>query len=81
MGLRTPDFCGDLECDDAEYRDVSWFRSEDRHDFHISDDKDVCLKTEVCKICGGDRFLVGSGGYKTAIKCANCGWESVVHEG
>jgi len=34
-----------------------------------------------CKKCGGDKFMVGCGGYFTAIKCPNCEYEMCIHDG
>ncbi len=39
--------------------------------------------TCLCVKCGGDKFLVGNSPDcpLTIIKCPECGWERVVHEG
>lgn len=34
-----------------------------------------------CAICGSDKFNLGTGDYCTAIKCPNCEYEMVIHEG
>ncbi len=40
-------------------------------------------ETYVCQVCGTSRFLVGCNGHAclTILKCPNCGWERVIHEG
>lgn len=35
----------------------------------------------VCLKCGGDRFHVGHGPHLTVLKCPDCGWTQVVHDG
>lgn len=37
-------------------------------------------QTIICP-CGCDQFIVGKGSYFTAIRCKECGFEYVVHEG
>ncbi len=39
--------------------------------------------TAYCLKCGNDKFLVGSNfdALLTIIKCPECGWERVIHEG
>ncbi len=40
------------------------------------------LKTCVCCKCKTDKFEVGQNkNYQTVIKCPNCGWEEVIHDG
>lgn len=39
------------------------------------------LITLTCATCGGKEFNVGKGSYRTGIKCVECGWEQVVHDG
>ena len=62
-------------------------RCETRGDFPWSDSNIYGLrkieetKTRVCIGCGGDRFLVGSGSYRTTIKCPACGYEECIHDG
>ncbi len=56
--------------------------SKDRGDFHIGQSyEDKACDTIVCKVCGGDRFIVGSGSYYTALKCPNCEYEVCFHVG
>ncbi len=40
-------------------------------------------KTAYCLMCGNDKFLVGSNNdaLLTILKCPECGWERVIHEG
>ena len=38
-------------------------------------------ETFVCRNCGSDKFIVGHGGYFTAIKCDKCNYEICVHDG
>ena len=77
-GQRVEEHWGDLECDDSE-PDVSerWWDEVDDHTFHVQGK----LLRVVCKTCGGDKFQVGSGDWRTVIKCAGCGWERVIHDG
>jgi len=35
----------------------------------------------VCVKCGSDRFEVGSGHCLTVLRCPNCRWEAICHEG
>lgn len=56
----------------------------DRGDFHVGhDDAGLGAATLVCKVCGGDRWQVGSvqGYYHTLAKCCGCGYETTVHNG
>lgn len=40
------------------------------------------IKTYVCSHCGGNQFHVGEGReLNTFIKCVNCEWEMVIHDG
>lgn len=40
------------------------------------------VKTFVCKDCGTDKFIVGyTDSYETSIKCPNCNYHMVVHDG
>ena len=34
-----------------------------------------------CKVCGGDKFELGMGSYHTAIRCPQCKYEYLIHEG
>ena len=56
------------------------FKSTDM--FHIgqSYEREPCNQV-ICKICGGEKFYVGSEEYFTAIKCVNCNYEISIHEG
>ena len=38
-------------------------------------------KKIVCRLCGYDRFIVGTGDCHTSIKCPNCLYELTIHEG
>lgn len=88
-GQRTLDEFGDLECDDAEPWDGEehvWFKYVDNYVFHLVGEhvrggEDKPMTTVVCVTCGGDKFQVGSGDWVTAIKCCECGWERVIHDG
>jgi len=85
-GQRVEEPWGDLECDDAE-PEKPWWDEVDDHTFHLAGyhgrrgAPSTPMKRVVCRGCGGDRFQVGSGEWVTAIKCVNCGWERVIHDG
>jgi hypothetical protein len=38
-------------------------------------------KTIICRVCGSDKWIVGTGSYFTAIKCINCKYEVCIHDG
>ncbi len=48
-------------------------------EFHIGDVSQA--RKHICKLCGGDKFQVGSDEYFTAIRCIRCKWEVCIHEG
>ncbi len=37
--------------------------------------------TLVCVKCKTDKFVVGQADYQTILRCPECGWERVVHDG
>ncbi len=39
------------------------------------------VETYVCSKCKTDKFIVGCGDCQTLLKCPNCGWEEVIHDG
>jgi RNase P subunit RPR2 len=68
----------DAECDDdgdTEFCE-GWYDKIPDETFHMDG-----FKRYICKACGGDKFQVGSANWQTAIKCAGCGWEAVIHDG
>lgn len=57
------------------------FNKED-NTFHIGQSYEKKAVTSLeCKSCGGKEFNVGSGHCYTAIRCPNCKWEVLLHEG
>ncbi len=50
--------------------------------FHIGQgyDRKACVQL-ICRRCKGDKFYIGNSSYYTAIKCLNCGFETMVHSG
>lgn len=69
---------------DFEDSDFTSLFDEDEGEspFHIGQSYEKTAPRKlVCKICGGDGFIVGQGPWFTAIKCLTCEWESCIHEG
>lgn len=82
MPTRYEDVCGVSRWDSDNLEEVlDW---KDRGDFTFigwSYEKEPAA-TCICLKCGNDRFLVGcSDALLTILKCPNCGWERVVHDG
>jgi hypothetical protein len=74
----------DTRWDDDDPDDPdSWFDYvQDGTPFHVGQSYvDIPVPKLVCAKCGGDKFLVGSAEYSTAIKCPTCLWEHVIHDG
>lgn len=65
---------GECDDDDGEPRRLEKVETDAFH-INLVDDK------YRCNGCGGDRFVVGNGPYRTVIKCPKCGWEATVHDG
>ncbi len=55
-----------------EYRQVQAFQYE------INDEE---IEHIVCKVCNGDKWIVGQGSYFTTIKCPKCKYEVAIHKG
>lgn len=69
--------------------DFDFFETEKPYEWIDKGDFDIGqtytgkkCSTYICKVCGGDKFIVGDGhSYYTAIKCPKCGWQRCIHEG
>ena len=76
--LCGPETLFEGECDDDDpATDDRRFECVSRDAFHINSVHAVYR----CKACGSDKFIVGSGQWRTVIKCPRCGWEETIHEG
>lgn len=55
----------------------------DSPNFHIGyqRQRNERAKAIRCRLCGSNKFYVGTGDYFTAIKCTGCEWEYAVHTG
>jgi len=49
--------------------------------FHIETLDGDIAPTLVCVKCNGSLFYVSLSAWQTAVKCFNCGWEYIVHQG
>ena len=67
------DLCGD---------DEDYYEAVDDDEFEIGQSySGVPDKKIVCRKCGSERWIVGTGEYHTSIKCPNCLYEICIHEG
>ncbi len=49
--------------------------------FHIANQGEAPDKVVKCNVCNGDKFNVAGGSYRTSIRCINCQYEVLIHEG
>ena len=68
--------------ENGEYTPPKYKLSEAGRDFTTTQSykPDEPAKTYICE-CGNDRLQVGSAHYLTVIKCPDCKWEDVIHDG
>jgi phage FluMu protein Com len=64
---------------------VDSLKSEPTDLFHVAQYAETEHQSEPtltrCGLCGTDRLQVGRASYMTILRCPNCKWETVIHEG
>lgn len=58
-----------------------WYRKNDGNFTTNNSYAKKPAETVYCKICNGNKFIVGHAHCFTSIKCVNCEYEWPIHEG